>query len=115
MKQRYIDTWKQLLMNLLGWTDEQVNEWIASTWSRELDDASNIIYHDPPVYWIVGLIADESDIGDLSGREYARLQRDVLDALDIETPNVQHEGNWTVYRQRINDILSKYNGELPVM
>src|SRR4029079_14987181 len=52
MWQYYVDTWRAMFREILGWSDWETMRW-AEGWKAvvDVDDPADMFYHESPQYW----------------------------------------------------------------
>src|SRR5690242_11764716 len=55
----YLDTFIEMLGQILGWTPEQVLRWVDQRFGENLDDPRSLFYHRMAVEWAIQKIVPE--------------------------------------------------------
>ena len=115
-KEYYLATYQEMLRAFLEWSEPQIREWIVDhVLLEELDDWTDIYYHQPPQYWISTTLIPLSLQQGLSESELYKLRNQILNAFNDEHHYEFPLGtDWSPYRAKIADILKDYNARLPV-
>jgi len=110
-KDYYLQTWKQMLGEFLGWSEFQVREW-ANRYYEFLDDPHDIFYHETPQYWAVNILIPDS----------LKTQLEIFDKIDLEHRilavfnepfDYPIDTNWKPYKAKIEQILGEYGERFP--
>ncbi|MDP9372603.1 MAG: hypothetical protein M3Q65_09165 [Chloroflexota bacterium] len=119
-KQYYLDTWKAMFREFLGWSDEETVRW-ASGWTDEngvdpLDNPGDIFYHETPQYWAIDLFIPKACKERLPHGEWLDLRQRILDVFWDEHRGEFPPGtDWRPYREKVERILAEYGASLPAM
>ncbi len=113
-KEYYLNTWKRMLGEFLGWSESTVISWAQETGRmRFLDDRDDIFYHESPQYWVTDTLIPESLRERLSTVEFIDLQHRLQSAFNDENRFAFPEDtDWAPYRTKLERILGEY-GEYP--
>lgn len=109
----YIESWKNLLGALLGWSEDLVLHW-AARFEKYMGDPWDILYHRSPPYWIASLLIPAQLLARLQGLERVDLEQRIVAALeDGRLGNIPIDSDWLPYRDKVNRILADYGARLP--
>lgn len=117
----YIRIWNEALSALLGWSEEEVANW-AERYQSWLRNEHDLIYHKPPLYWMVSWLIPASVDECLDADERRILVRQLERAVEttrVERPFVDHrpfdhvQYDWEAARLRVQAVLneSKASGD----
>ncbi len=114
-KEYYLNTWKHMLHEFLGWPESTVIDWAQKTGRmRFLDDPDDIFYHESPQYWITDTLIPEPLRARLSTLELIDLQHRLLSAFNDENHfTFPEDTDWIPYRAKLEQILGEYGERLP--
>lgn len=112
-KHYYLETWRIVLGNLLGWGADRVTAWAQQQWGDYLDGRhGSMFYHDEPSRYLASLLISELVPNSLEGLEYVTLiQR--LDAAIGISPLSHSPYRPDEQRERVSAVLADYGVALP--
>jgi len=115
LKKYYLNAWKGMLREFLGWSESSVIDWVRQTGkARFLDDPDDILYHENPQYWITDTLIPEDVKARLSTLEYIELQHRLAAAFKDENHfPFPVDMDWRPYRSKLERILNDYEAHLP--
>ena len=107
MKDYYLQTWKTLLAEFLGWSEAQMLEWADATGKLEyLSDPDDLLYHQTPLYWATNLLVPTEFKERLSSSELGSLKQQIMLAFnDNYNYNFPLDIDWKPYKARVAEIL----------
>lgn len=107
-RQYYVEMWKGMLQQLLGWSENQAMRWI-SQYEPLLDDPESLVYHQPPQYWVAPAMIPDEIKHRLSPLEAISLRNRVLAVFDDSNHYwFPPDTDWRVYKDRISGILLEF-------
>jgi hypothetical protein len=99
-KSRYIGIWREILVSGMLWTEQQFMDWLRRTrFEERLDDPDDMLYHQPPQFWTIGALTNDSAGPGLDPPRLRQLRtelNDLLDSVDFG-PGV----DWAEFRERV--------------
>jgi hypothetical protein len=108
-KDEYIANWRVLLRELLGWTEQEIDNWIQ--WASDvfqLSDPNSWTYHQLPAYTVIPFVI-RNIMGDgLSDDDFRGLQNDIRRAFDYGRPDFTQVTDWSPYKTQLADIFSDF-------
>ncbi len=110
----YLRYWHLLFENLLGWPEAKTTEW-AATWDDELNGRKgSFFYHEDVYYYALPEILVASGIH--YQNRPANLERDIQQAIQQghSQPLWSSPCDWNLIRNRVNTVLAKWHGKLPI-
>ena len=108
-KDYYLKSWNNLLTHLLSWSKEQIVAWIQETQKdQELADPESLLYHAPPVSWIIMPIVLTELKTMPSDRELLHLRKMMLSALDAGSHDFTVPTDWAYYRRRVQEVVRDF-------
>ncbi len=115
LKEYYLNAWKCMLREFLGWPESSVTDWVRQTGkARFLDDPDDIFYHENPQYWITNILIPEEVKARLSTLEFIELQHRLIAAFKDENHfSFPDDTDWGPYRNKLERILNEYGAHLP--
>ncbi len=114
-KQYYLDMWKEMLGEFLGWSESQVMQWAQEKGIIVfLEDPDDIFYHQTPQYWITHLLVPDELKARLSNLELIDLEGRIVEAFkDEHFYHFPTGTDWRPFRAKIERILGEYGARLP--
>jgi hypothetical protein len=107
-KAEYINEWKQIFHDVLGWTDDKTMDWVrANEYETDLDDAFSILLLEPPIFWTFNEFIPKSlqqTVGQVLGLR-TRLY-DIYEEIDTSRDYVE-------YREKVVAMLAEFDETLP--
>jgi hypothetical protein len=99
--------WRLLLRHLLGWSEDQISEWIAG-WCRP--ELGSLLSHETPQYYVVPQLIPR-ELRTLPLRDHNMLIAELDGAIrDSAIPETNDKYDWDAAKARIATILSRYVG-----
>ena len=108
LKADYINEWKQIFHDMLGWNEEKTMDWVrANQYDIELDSDLSVLFFEPPVFWTFNEFIPKS------------LQQSVGQVLEIRTrlydifEATDTTDNYEAYRSGVLAMLAEFDETLP--
>ena len=107
-KEYYLRVWKSIFGELLGWSEEEVLRWAEQKdWLRYLENENDMIYHEPPQYWVVHSLLPEHLQSTLRGIPLVEAHQKLMAALDRNIPHLvwPKEPSWPHLRKNVEQVI----------
>jgi hypothetical protein len=102
--------WRLLLTNLLGWSEDQMSDWIGKWCDRLGPDGIGVLMHETAQYYVAPLLVPQEVWLRLSRGESNMLIAMLDGAIRStdSTPMTSNQFDWRAAKARIDLILSRY-------
>lgn len=110
----YLQIWREMLSALLGWSDEQVMQWVRETKKLQyMADPEDIFFHETPQYWIIPVLVPDELRRRLSAADVRNVEVRILGAFnDSHHYEFPPGTDWLPFREKIECILHEYGAHL---
>jgi hypothetical protein len=109
-KNYYLSIWKGILLEFLGWSENQVIDWVARSGKMEyLNNPNDIFYHQTPQYWVANALIPDTLRMRLSETDLLQLRQEIFLAFNDDNHYAfSIDTDWSLYKSKVNHILNKY-------
>ena len=106
----YLDEWKILLNNLLGWPEEKTIAWAQEHHADDLKGKSDFFERERPCYYITALFFQESQLMSLLKYGIDKFEDEIQMAIYNRSKHpLEPDYDWDAARQRVNEVLKGVN------
>lgn len=115
LKVQFKRIWMGGLQAFLGWTPERVEDW-AAHYEDDLDNRNpiNLFFHEPALYYIVGMFIPTSLRDRLDGSSFVKLKSNVMISITMRgqlQPDLP-DFDWDAAKVRVDELFTRYEAGL---